>query len=63
MFSVACKNIVLSFLLVDFLFPESRTEDHAEKIGKRNVRRTTEKEIKVKLIFQYFFFGQLGMSF
>lgn len=52
MFSVACKDIVLSFLLVDFLFHESRTEYHAEKIGKRNVRRTTEKEIKGKLIFQ-----------
>lgn len=57
MFSVACKNIVLSFLLVDFLFPESRTEYHAEKKGKRNVRRTTEKEIKVKLIFQYSFWS------
>ena len=44
MFSVACKNIVLSFLLVDFLFPESRTEYHAEKKKENETYEELQKK-------------------
>lgn len=46
MFSVACKNIVLSFLLVGFLFPESRTEYHAEKKENETYEELQKKKLE-----------------
>lgn len=57
MFSVACKNIVLSSLLGGLLISRITHRISRKKIYKRNARRTTEKEIKVKLIFQYPFWS------